>query len=195
MVKRILLLGRVKVNGLLMFYRYAVEGTDKDNLPVILVHGLSVSSRYLVPIAEELASDSPVYAPDMPGFGRSEKPGNVLNISELADALVAWMDACGLDRAVMLGNSMGCQIIIECALRYSERVSAMVLVGPTTEPGRRNFFRQTIRLLATGLLEPPGILPVVLSDYLKAGLRRTIKTIRIDPAQPNSEEIWPSWIF
>src|SRR5262245_40295657 len=42
--------------------------------PVVLVHGLSASSRCMVPTAERLAVYRPVYAPDLPGFGRSDTP-------------------------------------------------------------------------------------------------------------------------
>jgi len=52
-----------------------------------------MSSRYMVPLALELARDSAVYAPDLPGFGRSSKPPKVLDMVELADALAAWTGA------------------------------------------------------------------------------------------------------
>jgi 2-hydroxy-6-oxonona-2,4-dienedioate hydrolase len=54
-----------------------------------------------------------LYAPDLPGFGRSSKPRKVLEMVELADALAAWMARIGLPRAAMIGNSMGCQVIVE----------------------------------------------------------------------------------
>src|SRR4051794_17150643 len=85
--------------------------------PVVLVHGLGVSSRYMVPIARHLAPDLQVFAPDLPGFGWSDKPGHVLTIRQLADALAAWMSAAGLRRAMFIGNSLGCEILVELALR------------------------------------------------------------------------------
>jgi 2-hydroxy-6-oxonona-2,4-dienedioate hydrolase len=189
MGSRVLETTRIKVNGRWMFSRFTkVEGKN-DHLPVVLVHGLSVSSRYLVPTAKELANDFPVFAPDLPGFGRSEKPEKVLDIPELARALAEWMEPYGLSQAAMLGNSMGCQIIIECALQYPERVSKAVLVGPTTEPERRSYFQQIPRLLAAGLKEKPSILPVVLSDYFRAGVRRTIKTSRYTTWYPIEEKL------
>ncbi len=56
---------------------------------VVLVHGLVVSSRYMVPTAERLAPHCRVFAPDLPGFGGSEKPPRVLDVAGLSDALSA----------------------------------------------------------------------------------------------------------
>ena len=63
---------------------------------VVLVHGLGVSSRYMVPTGERLAPYCHVYAPDLPGWGRSERPPHALTIGEMADVLNAWMDVFGV---------------------------------------------------------------------------------------------------
>jgi 2-hydroxy-6-oxonona-2,4-dienedioate hydrolase len=65
---------------------------------VVLVHGLVVSSRYMVPIAERLAPYHQVFATDLPGFGRSERPLQALDVAGLADALSVWMGEVGLER-------------------------------------------------------------------------------------------------
>jgi 2-hydroxy-6-oxonona-2,4-dienedioate hydrolase len=74
---------------------------------VVLVHGLVVSSRYMVPTAERLTSHCRVFAPDLPGFGRNEKPPRALDVAGLSDALSAWMGELGLERAALVGNSFG----------------------------------------------------------------------------------------
>ena len=96
-------------------------------LPVVLVHGYGMSSRYMMPLALELARDFAVYAPDLPGFGRSSKPRKVLDMVELADALAAWMACISLRRAVLVGNSMARHVIVEIAVRHSDRVDCLVL--------------------------------------------------------------------
>ena len=55
--------------------------------PVVLVHGLGVSADYMLPTLVQLASDFNVWAPELPGFGKSDKPAHVLDIHELADIL------------------------------------------------------------------------------------------------------------
>jgi 2-hydroxy-6-oxonona-2,4-dienedioate hydrolase len=54
--------------------------------PVVLVRGLVVSSHYMVPTLKRLAAYHLVYAPDLPGFGESEKPRRVLDVTRLSDS-------------------------------------------------------------------------------------------------------------
>ncbi len=97
---------------------YRDEGSGP---PIVLVHGIAVSSRYMVPVAEELAPFASVHAPDLPGFGRSAKPRRTLTVPELARALLAWLDAAGLERPLLLGNSLGCQVVVDLAAREARR--------------------------------------------------------------------------
>jgi 2-hydroxy-6-oxonona-2,4-dienedioate hydrolase len=169
---------RTNINGLQVFSRISVHDQQSARQPIVLVHGLSVSSLYLVPTAENLALDYSVYVPDFPGFGKSDKPKHILDLAELVDSLAEWMDHFSIAQAILLGNSMGCQIIAEFALRNPGRVSKAILVGPTTDPKRRTFFHHMILLLVAGFIEPPRYIPVVIKDYLRAGLRRTVRTSR-----------------
>jgi pimeloyl-ACP methyl ester carboxylesterase len=52
-----------------------------DATPVILLHGLAVSHRYLMPLAARLADHRPVHVVDLPGFGLSGDPGRVLDVA------------------------------------------------------------------------------------------------------------------
>jgi 2-hydroxy-6-oxonona-2,4-dienedioate hydrolase len=68
-----------------------------DDAPkIVLVHGEGMSSRYMVPTALQLAPYYHVYAPDLPGFGKSDNPSHILNMAELGDALAAWMQAMSI---------------------------------------------------------------------------------------------------
>ena len=111
----------------------------------------------MLPIAEHLARDFRVYAPDLPGFGLSDKPDHVLTLRELADALAAWMDAVGLSRAAFVGNSLGNEIMVELALRHLGKVERLVLQGPTPDPGARNAPQQIWRYIATSPFEQPPL--------------------------------------
>lgn len=145
---------------------------------VVLVHGLVVSSRYMVPAAERLAPHRRVFAPDLPGFGRSEKPPRVLDVAGLSDALSAWMGEVGLERAALVGNSFGCQIIADLAVRHPGRVERAVLQGPTMDPLGRSVPRQVGRFLIDTSREPLSLLAIELLDYLSAGTRRSWRTFR-----------------
>ena len=161
-----------------MHARISEGPVPEGNPTVVLVHGLVVSGRYMVPAADLLAAHYRVYAPDLPGFGKSEKPPRVLNVAELSDSLVAWMERIGLKSAALVGNSFGCQIIVELALRHPERVERAVLQGPTVDPLGRGALRQIGRLLLDGVREPPSLLPIELLDYLDAGFRRSVRTFQ-----------------
>jgi pimeloyl-ACP methyl ester carboxylesterase len=166
------------VDGRRLHARVSVESAPADALAVILVHGLGVASTYMVPTAVRLAREYRVYAPDLPGFGHSDKPPRALDIPELADALIAWMDTAGLDRVALVGNSLGCQIIVNAAIRYQARVDRLVLQGPTMDRHARTLRQQLGRGLLDVLREHPSQPLVQTRDYAKFGLRRSLHTFR-----------------
>jgi 2-hydroxy-6-oxonona-2,4-dienedioate hydrolase len=146
---------------------------------VVLVHGVGVSSRYMVPAGESLAGRARVFAPDLPGFGSSPKPRGVLNLPQLAGALVRWLDAASLRRVVLAANSFGCQVAVETAARWPSRISGLVLQGPTVDAEARTWPRQVGRWLANGPFEPPSLSTVIARDYLDCGTHRLVATFSI----------------
>jgi 2-hydroxy-6-oxonona-2,4-dienedioate hydrolase len=178
------------VNGLSIYARVSVDPVPVEDSAIVMVHGLVVSSRYMVPTAIRLAPYYHVYAPDLPGFGKSDKPSHVLNITELSDVLADWMQAIGLKQATLLGNSMGCQVIANLVLRHPERVSRVILMGPTMDPQARMAYQVIVRWLLNAPREPLSLFPIVARDYLAAGLRRFARTFR-DALQDRIEEHLP----
>jgi 2-hydroxy-6-oxonona-2,4-dienedioate hydrolase len=156
-----------------------VGGDRGSRPPVVLVHGLVISSRYMVPTAVELAPLCRVYAVDLPGYGDSVKPRAILGLTELADALAAWMDAKRLGSAHLAANSFGCQVLAEFAVRHVARVDRLVLQGPTVDPEARTVRQQLVRLIRNSSAEGPGLGWITVGDYVKAGFRRIRATIRM----------------
>lgn len=148
---------------------------DGPHPPVVLVHGLVISSVYMVPTAALLARDLRVHAPDLPGFGGSAKPAAFLDVPQMADALVDWMDAEGLQQASFLGNSLGCQVIADLAARRPERVERLVLIGPSADPDA-DAIRLAGRLLMDAPREDPKLLFLHLRDEIRAGAMRIWRT-------------------
>ena len=157
--------------------------------PVVLVHGLGVSGRYLLPTARLLAGRHPVYVPDLLGFGASARPRHVLRLDEHADVLAEWMEARGLPRAAFVGNSAGCQVLVELAVRHPGRVERLVLTGPTVDSHARSLGRQLVRLLLDGTREPLGLTAIVVADYVSAGPRRLLRTAQALLADPIEEKL------
>ena len=150
-----------------------------DSAPtVVLVHGVGVSHRYLMPTAERLATFCRVWVPDLPGFGLSSKPQHILTLQELSDALADWMRAVEIRRATLLGNSFGCQIIADFAVRHAALIERAILQGPTVDPAARTARQQLWRWLVNGRHEAPAQALVILRDYRDCGLRRVFRTFK-----------------
>jgi pimeloyl-ACP methyl ester carboxylesterase len=144
---------------------------------LVLLHGLAVSHRYLMPVAARLAEHHPVYMVDLPGFGLSGEPGRVLDVAEHADHVAAWLDASGLGPVVVLGNSFGCQVAVDLAIRQPDVLQGLVLVGPTVDPAARTMTRQILRWLRDTAREDPLQLPILFRDVRDAGLGRVAGTL------------------
>ena len=144
---------------------------------IILVHGVGVSSRYMCALARELAPFYRVFAIDLPGFGRSERPPRPLGLIELAEALATWMRTTGLRSATVVGNSFGAQIGVELAARRPRLVERLVLISPTTDPAYRTRRQQLLRLLLDGVREPISLVALVVGDYLRCGPRFALNAL------------------
>lgn len=149
-----------------------------EGIPFVLIHGLIISSLYMIPLAECIAREHEVYALDLPGFGRSDRPPAVLAIPQLADSINAWMSAEGVHRCHLVANSLGCEIAAHLAVKAPARVATLTLIGPTLDPERHAPFIQTLRLLQDALREPLRLWMNWLFDFGRAGLRRAIGTTR-----------------
>lgn len=156
---------------------YAGRTGSHDNRPVILVHGLIIASRYMLPTARYLAPFCPTYAVDLPGYGWSDKPPTTLSLPQLADSLAEWMQALSLPRAHLAANSFGCQILAHFAVRHPQCVDRLVFQGPTIDPEARTLVRQIVRLIRNSRRESPGLGLLMAKDYWNAGIRRIIATV------------------
>jgi 2-hydroxy-6-oxonona-2,4-dienedioate hydrolase len=163
------------IDGHRLFYRQGIHTQGKR--PVVLLHGIGVSGRYMVPLAHRLAPRYDVRVPDLPGFGRSYKPRPVLGVEGLADALEAWMEACDLSGAVVVGNSFGCQVAAAHAHVHPGRVDHMVLQAPTMDPRTRAWPGLIAHWLADIWREPSSLHVVMARDLVDCGPRRIVVTL------------------
>jgi pimeloyl-ACP methyl ester carboxylesterase len=120
-------------NGIKTNYLEAGKGD-----PVVLIHGSGpgVTSyanwRLVLPA---LAENFRVLAPDMVGFGFSERPANIqYGVQTWADQVVGLMDTLELPRAHMVGNSFGGAIALRIATQHPDRVGKLVLMGSMGVP-------------------------------------------------------------
>jgi pimeloyl-ACP methyl ester carboxylesterase len=97
---------------------------------VILLHGVSCHVEFWERNIAALAREHRVFAVDIVGFGRTDKPEVVYTFQLMADFVLDFMKTMGIDKASLVGNSMGAGISLTVAAQAPERVKKIVLVDP-----------------------------------------------------------------
>lgn len=138
---------------------YARRGANGP--PLVCVHGAGGTHTHWGYQLRGLAGDARVYTLDLPGHGRSAPPGRE-SIAGYADAVFAFLDALGLERAALAGHSMGGAIALTAALAHPQRVAGLCLVGtggrlrvaPAILEGFQTDLRANIRLIVENSYAP-----------------------------------------
>lgn len=177
--------GFVKVGGLTLHHTFGGRGS-----PILFIHGLGSSGyiewRFNLP---QLSRQHRVFAPDLPGYGRSDKPKAArYGIPYFARVVDRYMEERGLRKAVIVGTSMGGRIALEIALAHPGRLAALVLVNslglgrPKIQPYYPMMLMPRVgETLLHGLkhalrLTPPPMIRRFAARYIGAGdeLERTM---------------------
>ncbi len=151
--------------------------------PVVLIHGLGATKGSFLSTVAALADSFQLIAIDLPGFGDSAKPLRAAyDPAFFARSVVHLMDALKLERAHVIGNSMGGRATLELGLRHPERVRRLVMLAPSLAWLRERPWAPLVRLLRPelGLLQitPRSvveavvhrILPVAEFNWVRAGV-------------------------
>lgn len=160
MIERFHTLGRTRL-------RVLEDGPASEASAFVLVHGLAGSSARWRDLIPHLARVRRTLALDLPGFGRSGAPDGPYTMPWFAGAVRATMDAAGIDRAVVIGNSMGGLVAMHLASAEPARTDALVLSSPALPPVAR-----PRRDVLTGFIAPmiPGLGPRLYRAHVR---RRT----------------------
>ena len=148
---------------------------------VVLVHGIGCSVLEWRSNIAELARHHRVYALDLVGYGLSDKPADArYSLREIAQHIMGFMDALGLARAHLAGNSLGGRLALECARFAPARVASMALVDPAGVGSEThiNFRLATVPVLGDLLARPS-----------RFGLRLTWRAAFFDPSLATPELI------
>ncbi|HEX2196823.1 MAG TPA: alpha/beta fold hydrolase [Actinomycetota bacterium] len=142
---------------------------------VILLHGLGATNASLLTTLWDLAQDHRVIAPDLPGFGDSAKPLRSYDATFYGRWVLDLMDELAIERAHLVGNSLGGRVAIEAALQAPERVDRLALLTPSPAFIRK---RELVRLVK--LLRPElALVPLPVSH------RRVVGSIKALFARPH----------
>jgi pimeloyl-ACP methyl ester carboxylesterase len=144
--------------------------------PIVLVHGLGVAAGLCAPVARRLAATGTVLTPDLPGCGRSSKPDPVPGIAELGTAVASWLPAVVTEPAVLVGVSLGCQVVLEAAAQAPDWVSSVVLASPIVDPRRRRWRSQLWRWQLEQATQSMRLKRLQLTDYRRAGMGRVLRS-------------------
>lgn len=143
------------VDGVRLHYQ---EAGDEAAPPVILIHGFISSNLIWSPTLLPFARVGfRVIAPDLPGYGYSEKPPDAeYTIASQAETVVGLMDRLGIDKATIVGASYGGAVAATIALEHPERVEKLVLVGAVSnDEAKKKLLLRISRFPGVGDLVTP----------------------------------------
>lgn len=151
----------------------AVSGDPSAPQPpgrdVVLVHGLGLSSEYLERLARALTSVGPVHLLDLPGFGGVPRPARTPSVTDLAGLVDAWVVSAGLRDPVLLGQSLGTQVVVEMLAARPGVARHAVLVGLSVDPAGRTAAAQLGRFARSAPFES-RTRRIAAHAYLRAGV-------------------------
>jgi pimeloyl-ACP methyl ester carboxylesterase len=146
--------------------------------PVLAIHGLGATKGSFLPTLAALSDRFRVIALDQPGFGDSDKPiGAPYDARFLADAAVDLLDALELDRAHLVGNSLGGRVALEVGLRHPDRVISIGLLAPSLAWRRGRPLQPLFRIVRPEL----GLIQIAPRPLVEGVVRRLI---------PDADEGW-----
>src|SRR3954470_22537585 len=115
---------QMDLHGHRVDYRMAGEGP-----PVVLIHGMVNSSRHWEAVARQLASDYTVIAPDLIGHGDSATPRGDYSLGAHAAAIRDLLAVIGIERATIIGHSLGGGVAMQFFWQFPQRVERLALVS------------------------------------------------------------------
>jgi len=146
--------------------------------PLVAMHGLGATKGSFLPTVAALGDRYRVIAVDLPGFGDSDKPiGADYDAPFFALAVSALLDALELDRAHLIGNSLGGRVALEVGLLHPDRVDRLVLLAPSLAWRSERRWASLLRLTRPEL----GLVQIAPRRVVDAIVRRLI---------PGADEGW-----
>jgi pimeloyl-ACP methyl ester carboxylesterase len=138
--------------------------------PIQMLHGLGGTKISFIPTVAALAPEYRTIAMDAPGFGDSDKPFGRYDAAFMARWAVALLDKLGIERADVLGHSMGGRIALELGMRHADRVGSLMLMTPSMAWRGDKRWAPYLRLLRPEL----GFLQPTPRSVVEAFVRRIV---------------------
>lgn len=113
---------------------YLVSGTASDSVPLLFLHGWGIAAKPYREIIELLSQHHQVIVPDLPGFADSREFGVIESYDRYAKLLLEFLAALKIERAHVIGHSLGGGIAITIATLVPQTIATLTLVGSTGIP-------------------------------------------------------------
>ena len=155
------------------------ESGIRNGHSFVLVHGIGMGHRVFRDLAAALGAAGSVYALDLPGFGDSPEPARAQSMAESGDLVAAFVAQLKIPEPVLVGHSMGTQVVAEAAARHPDLSRSIVLIAPTVNARERTARRQAWRMLQDLIDENPRVIWVGAKQYLKTGPGWFLRKLRI----------------
>lgn len=144
-----------------------VPGNASQARTFVLVHGIGMGRIVYDGVAPILASRGRVIALDLPGFGDSPEPESVTSIEQTAQRMAQFIRDEQLGRVVLVGHSMGTQVVTQIAVDHPELVDGLVLIAPTINRYERSAAKQAERMMQDLRGEGIKVLLTGIHGYMK----------------------------
>lgn len=157
------------------------RGDATASATIVLVHGIGMGRKVFADLTGRLEEEALVVSVDLPGYGDAPEPERTPAIERMADLIAAYLRHMGRGPVILLGHSMGTQVVTEVAVRHPETVGRLVLVAPTVDRHHRRALTQLWRLGRDLFGESGKVLLLGAREYLRAGphLRRKMKAMLV----------------
>lgn len=123
----------IKINDINIYYE--IHGNGE---PLVLIAGLASDSQSWLPIIDEFAKNYQVVIFDNRGVGRTKPMDADISIHQMADDCIGLINYLGFSSVILLGHSMGGMIALDCAIRYPEYFSSLILASTSAVNTQRN---------------------------------------------------------
>lgn len=144
----------------------------------VLVHGIGMGHSVFRALTDRLAAEGRVLALDMPGFGDSPEPSSPRSIADSGDLIAEFAERLGVVEPVLVGHSMGAQVVVEAAARHPRLSDRVVLIAPTVNASERTVPKQAWRMLQDLIDENPRVIWLGAVHYVKTGPRWFFRKLR-----------------
>ncbi|WP_065963842.1 alpha/beta fold hydrolase [Curtobacterium sp. UCD-KPL2560] len=179
---------RIAVDG--TYVRVSSIGAPGDRA-FVLVAGLGIASTYYERLAPHLNEHGPVHALDLPGFAGVPRFRGGVSIERYADAVEQVLRELRLEDPVLVGHSMGTQVVTEVAAR-NPGLSDLVLISPVVDRSARTIRQSAFRFLRSALHEPAAVRWHAVTAYALCGwhwFRRVLPRMIAFPIEERAADV------